>query len=108
MLKTFPLDKVNVTKHASFFLSRAPTHHSFTFNWLFLYEWKYKVCLSKSMCGVFHVRFRFVFIKIYVFVQQSMNSLTLNVIIPFSIKIIEKPHKVLLPELSLLSYNKKF
>ena len=32
MLKTFPSDKINVTKYALFFLSRAPTHHSFTFN----------------------------------------------------------------------------
>ena len=26
MLKIFPLDKINVTKNALFFLSRAPTH----------------------------------------------------------------------------------
>ena len=29
-LKKFPLDKINDTKNALFFLSRAATHHSFT------------------------------------------------------------------------------
>ena len=32
MLNKFPSDKMNDTKNAHFFLSRAPTHHSFTFN----------------------------------------------------------------------------
>ena len=32
MLKKTPSDKINDTKYALFFLSRAPTHHSFTFN----------------------------------------------------------------------------
>ena len=32
MLKKFSSDKVNGTKNALLFLSRAPTHHSFTFN----------------------------------------------------------------------------
>ena len=49
----------------SFFLSQAPTHHSFTFNLRFLYELKHKVRLSKTVCGIF----RFVFIKVYIFVQ---------------------------------------
>ena len=31
-----------------------------------------------------------------------------NVIIPFKIKIIEKPHTVLLPDIWFLSCNKKF
>ena len=30
--KKIPLDKINGTKNALFFLSRAPTHHGFTFN----------------------------------------------------------------------------
>ena len=66
MLKKFPSDK-----NALFFLSRAPTHHSFTFNLRFLYELKHKVRLSKTVCGIFHFRFRFVFIKDYIFVQQN-------------------------------------
>ena len=66
MLKIFPSDKINGTKNALFFLLRAPTHLSFTFNMRFLYELKYKVRLSKTVCGIFHFRFRFVFIKVYI------------------------------------------
>ena len=59
MLKKIPSDKRNGTKNALFFLSRAPTHHSLTFNLRFLYELKRKVRLSKIVCGIFHFRFRF-------------------------------------------------
>ena len=38
MLKKFLSDKINGTKNALFFLLRAPTHCSFTFNLQFLYE----------------------------------------------------------------------
>ena len=75
MLKKIPSDKINGTKNALFFLSRAPTHHSFTFNLQFLYELKHKVRLSKTLCGIFHFRFRFVFIKVYIFVQQNACTL---------------------------------
>ena len=75
MLKKFPSDKINGTKNALFFLSQDPTHHSFTFNLRFLYELKYKVCLSKTVCGIFHFRFRFVFIKVYIFLQQNAWNL---------------------------------
>ena len=75
MLKKFPLDKINGTKNVLFFLSRAPTHHSFTFNLQFLCELKHKVRLSKTVCGIFHFRFRFVFIKVYAFVQQNAWTL---------------------------------
>ena len=64
MLKKIPLDKINGTKNALFFLSRASTHHPFTFNWRFLNELKHKVCLSKTVCGIFHFRFRSGFIKV--------------------------------------------
>ena len=104
MLKKFPSDKINGTKNALFFLSRAPTHHSFTFNLRFLYELKHKVRLSKTVCGIFHFQFRFVFIKVYIFVQQNAWTLwLLNVITPFKIKVIEKPHTVLLPDVWFLS-----
>ena len=109
MLKKFPSDKKNGTNDAIFFLSLAPIHHSLTFNLWFLYELKYKVCLSKIVCGIFHFRFRFVFIKVYVFVQQNAWTLWLSkVIISFKIKIIAKPHMVLLPDLWFLCCNKKF
>ena len=60
MLKEFPSDKINGTKKGLFF----------TFNLQFLYELKYKVHLSKTVCGIFH--FRLVFIKVYIFVQPRM------------------------------------
>ena len=75
MLKKFPSDKTNGTKNVLFFLLRALTHHSFTFNLQFLYELKHKVCLSKTASGIFPFRLRFVFIKVYIFVQQSAWAL---------------------------------
>ena len=75
MLKKFPSNKINSTKNALFFLSLAPTHHSLTFNLRFLYELKHKVRLSKTVCEIFHFRFRFVFIKVYIFVQQNAWTL---------------------------------
>ena len=71
MLKKFPSDKINGTKNPPFFLSRGSTHHSVTFNLRFLYELKHKVRLPKTMGGVFHLRFCFIFIKVYIFVQQN-------------------------------------
>ena len=71
MLKTLPSDKRNGTKNDLFFLSRAPTHHSFIFNLRFFYELKYKVRFSKTVSGIFHFRLCFVFIKVYIFVQQN-------------------------------------
>ena len=55
-----PLQKYN-----HFFLSTAPTHHSFTFNSQFLYELKYMVHLSKIIHGIFHFRFCFVQQKVW-------------------------------------------
>ena len=75
MLKKFRSDKINATKNALCFLSQAPTHHSFTFNLRFLYELKHKVHLSKTMCGIFHSRFHYVFIKVYIFVLQNAWTL---------------------------------
>ena len=80
ILKKIPTYKINVIKNALFFLSRAPTHHSFTFYFYFLFltfylqllcELKHKVRHSKILCGIFHFRFCLVFIKVYIFVQQK-------------------------------------
>ena len=71
MLKRISSDKINGTKHALFFISQAPTYHSFTFNLRFLYDLKHKVRLSKTACEVFYFRSRFVFIKVYIFVQEN-------------------------------------
>ena len=78
ILKNFPSDKINGTKNVFFFLSRAPTHHCFTFNLRFLYLLKLKVRLSKTVCGIYYFRFRFVFIKVYIFVQQNARTLWLS------------------------------
>ena len=108
MSKKFPSEKINGTKNALFFLG-APTHHSFTFNLRFLYEMKHKVCLSKTVCGVFHFWLLFVFIKVYIFVRQDAWTLSLqNVATPFKSKIIEKPNTVLFPDLWFLCCKKKF
>ena len=61
MLKNFFAQKVQ--KNALFFISQAPTHHSFTLNLQFLYQLGRKVRLFKTVCGIFHFRFRFVFIQ---------------------------------------------
>ena len=37
----------------------------------FLYVLKHKVSLSTAVCGIFYFWFRFVFIKVYIFVQQN-------------------------------------
>ena len=71
MLKKISSNKINGTKNVLFFLLRAPAHHSFIFNLQFLYELKQKFRLSKTMCGIFHLQFGFVFIKVYIFVQQN-------------------------------------
>ena len=68
MLREFPSDKIEGTKNALFFLSRAPAHHSSTFHLQFLYELRYKVRLYKTMCGIFDIRFHFVFIKVYIYI----------------------------------------
>ena len=70
-----PSDKTNGTKNALFFLSRAPTHRSFTFNLRFMYELKHKVSVSKTICGIFYFQFRFIFIKVYIFVKQNTSTL---------------------------------
>ena len=75
--KKIPSNKINGTKNALFFLSQAPTHHSFTFNSLFLYELKHKVRLSKKVSRIFHFWLRLVLIKVYrirIIVQNSLCS----------------------------------
>ena len=106
MLKQFPSDNINVTKNILSFLSRAPTHRSFTFNSQLSSELKHKVHLCKTASGIFHFQFYLVFIKVYIFVQQKAWTLWLNFF--FKTKIIEKPHTVLLSEPWFLSCNQKF
>ena len=94
MLKKFPLYKINDTKMPSFFFWKLQLI-SFTFNLWSLYELKYKVLVYKTVCKIFHFRFRIFCIKVYIFVQQNAWILWLwNIIIPFKIKITEKLHTV--------------
>ena len=53
MFRKFPSDKINGKKNTLILYSRAPTHHSFTFNLPFLYELKHKVRLSETVYGIF-------------------------------------------------------
>ena len=71
MLQSKCLDKVNVTKNTFFFHSRALTRHRFSFDFESLYTLKQTFHLSKNVCGIFHFRFRLVFIKVYICVQQK-------------------------------------
>ena len=82
-----------VPKNWLFFLPRSPTHHNFSFDLRFFYELKHKVRLSKTVCGILHFQFRFVFIKVYICVQQDAWKLwLLDVIIPFKINPIQDGH----------------
>ena len=93
----------------SFFFGEVQLTTVLLFNLWFLYDLKHKVRLSKIVGGIFHFRFCFIFIKVYIFVQQKAWTLwDYNIIIPFKIKIIEKPHSLLLLDLWFLSGNKKF
>ena len=74
MLKKFLLAKINGTKNAVFFLLRAPTHHSFTFNLRFLLELKHKVRLSKLYVGFSIFDFISLLLK-FVFLFSKMHGL---------------------------------
>ena len=78
ILKNFPLDKISGTKNALYFLWEAPTCYSFTFNLQFLYGLKHKVRLYKTFCMIFYFPFHFLFIKVYIFVQQDAESISLT------------------------------
>ena len=68
MLQKFLSDKRNGTKNAFFFLLRALTHRSFTFNSQFLYELKHMVNLSKTVWDfLFSIPFRLLLKFIFLF-----------------------------------------
>ena len=69
MLQKFPLDKISLQNMPSLF--HEPK------NLWFLYELKHKVRLSKTVCGLFHFRFRLVFVNFFIFVQQNAGTLWL-------------------------------
>ena len=65
------------TKNALFFLLRAPTHHSFTFNLRLLYELKHEDRPSETVCGIFYFRFRFI-LSLHFCSTKCMDSVTLK------------------------------
>ena len=76
MVKKFPLDKITgIQKLPSYFFHELQLI-SYIFNFQFLYGLKHKVHLSKNVCGIFHFRFCFVFIKVYISAQQNAWSLS--------------------------------
>ena len=77
-VKKMPWDKISDTKNPLLYLTRAPTHYSFNFNSRFLYKLRDKIRPSKDVCGIFHFRFRFVFIKVCFCSTKSMDSLTVK------------------------------
>ena len=94
--------KIDGTKSALFSLSQAPARHSFTFNLRFFNGLKFKVRLSKTVCGIFHFRFGFNFVKFLFFFKKIHGLIShYNVIISFKINITEK-HTILLLYLSLV------
>ena len=44
----------------------------------FLDELKHMVHLSETLCGIFHFRFRLVYIEVYILSTKNMDSLTLK------------------------------
>ena len=74
MLKRFTSDKINGTKYALFFLSRTPTHHSFTFDSQFFYELNTNSISLKVSVGIFYFRFRLFLLK-FIFLLNKKHGL---------------------------------
>ena len=68
-LKKFPQNKLNMRRNPSFFFREI--HHSFIFDTRFLYKLEHEARLSKSLRGIFHCRFGFIFFKVYFFAQEK-------------------------------------
>ena len=66
-IKKIPLDKINVTK-MHFFLLASSDSSQFYLQFVIFMKAEAQVRLSKTVCEIFHFRFRLVFTKIEVFV----------------------------------------
>ena len=108
LFKKFPSDKVNGTKNALFFIRE---HQLITVLLLICdsyMSWGTRFA-SLKLRVVFSIFDSVSFLLKFVFVQQNAWTLWLQkIIIPFKIKIIEKPHTFLLLDLWFLSCNMKF
>ena len=56
-------------------LFRVPSRHSFPFNSQFLYALENKFRFCKSVYGISRFQLHFVFIRVYIFVQQKTWTL---------------------------------
>ena len=84
MFKKISLDKINVKKMHSFFFREIQLVTVlfliiiiilFYYNLVLFFKLKHKVHLSIIVCGIFHFRFRLVFTKVYISVQQKAWTL---------------------------------
>ena len=75
MLQKFPLDKIYGTKNALIFVSRDPTHRSFTFNLRAFCELEQKVCLSKTVCIMFSIIDSVLFLLKFTFLFSKKHKI---------------------------------
>ena len=75
ILKRFSSDKINATKNVLFFLSRALTHHSFTFNLQVLYDLILKFLNCLKLSGRFSTLDSVSFILKFIFLFNKMHGL---------------------------------
>ena len=83
------------------FITSSSFFTSFTFNSWFLHELKHKIRLLKVYVGVGFSIFDSVSLifELTLLFNKSTDSLTLKRLIPFKIKVIEKPHTIFLQDL---------
>ena len=106
MLTKFSSDKINVAKISLFFLPRAPTLHSVTFNCISYLSWSTSF-MSLKLCVRFSIFESVSFLINFLFLLNKMRWL-FDVIIHFKNEMIKKPPTGLLPDVWFLSWTKKF
>ena len=76
MLTKFPSDKLNVSKNALFLFLLFFFSRELQITTVLLLT-EAQVHLSKTVCGIFPLQFRLVFIKLYIFIQKRAQTLWL-------------------------------
>ena len=74
MLTKFPSDKLNVSKNALFLFLLFFFSRELQITTVLLLT-EAQVHLSKTVCGIFPLQFRLVFIKLYIFIQKRAQTL---------------------------------
>ena len=85
------LDKINGTKNALFFLSRGPKIAVLLLIWDSYISWSTSF-VSQKLCVGFYIFDSVSFLWKFIFFFKAWTLWLWNVIIPFKIKLIEKPH----------------